>query len=97
METKSYTVSYKAEYVGPPKRYLYLTKELPIPNDAPPEMVSGWVFVVDEEDKNGEIQPLWDTWEETYREIIRYPEVYAPKDITWVNDDTGEPVDIYNL
>lgn len=88
---------FEAVSKGPPKRKLFLWKERPIPNNAPPEIVSGWGFSVSSFDKNDEELPLWDTWEATYEEIIRYPSEYAPKDIEWVNAHTKERVDIYNL
>ena len=88
---------FEAHFIGPPRRKLYLWKERPIPNYAPPEMVSGWGFAVSEFDQDGNEQPFWDTWEATYEEIILYPSEYAPRDIEWINTKTIERVDIYNL
>ena len=95
--THNVSMAFEAESEGPPRRKLYLWKELPIPNDAPPEMVSGWGFSVSEYDEDGREQPYWDTWEATYEEIILYPDQYAPRNLIWINCATGEHVDIYNL
>ncbi|WP_375205400.1 hypothetical protein [Hyphococcus sp.] len=95
--SKEYSKAFVAEWEGPPRRRLYLCQDLPLPNDAPPEMISGWTFQFDVQNEDGEWRPGWDTWEETYSEIIMYPPAYAPKDIEWFDVDSGKPVDIYNL
>jgi hypothetical protein len=43
------------------------------------------------------MRPLFDSWAQTFEEIVRYPDNYAPREIVWRRVDTGEVVDIYSL
>jgi len=87
---------YVAEYSGPPLRRLHIHEDKNGPYKEASNYRSGWEFVVEEANEKGEMQPLWDTWEEHYYEIIRYPEDYAPKGVIWKRNGTEEVVDIYN-
>jgi len=47
---------------------LYLTKTYDITNIGP---IEGWEFVVGEVDEDGNEEPFFDTWEETFDEVIK--------------------------
>ncbi len=84
-----------ADDPGPPHRRFYIYDDRPLdPSRGDPNVVNGWSFVVDETDGNGEPRPLRDTWEETFEEIIRYPELYARSVLIWLDQDTGQTVDL---
>lgn len=57
--------------------------------------VRGWCFVVEERSSIGEYEPVFDTWEETAEEILRYLPVYIPAGSRWVAIDTGAQVDVF--
>jgi hypothetical protein len=86
--------AFEADSEGPPKRKLYVWQEKP---GATPEVVGGWAFSVSRFDSADQELPLWDTWEATFSEILRYPPEYAPRDITWRRTGDGEAVDLYSL
>ena len=54
----------------------------------------GWMIVVEEIGPNGEGKCIFDTFELTFSDILRYPVDWATGPITWVRKDTGEPVDL---
>lgn len=82
-----------ANWEGPPRRELHIWTEAALGANE----LHGWCFAVAEADESGTLQPLYDSWEATFEEILRYPEVYAPRGITWRREDTGDVIDIYNL
>ncbi|MEJ0061441.1 MAG: DUF433 domain-containing protein [Terricaulis sp.] len=87
--------SYVAEWEGPPRLKFNLLRQT---NARPGELgFSGWQLLVWKFDLDGEEQPHADHWEETREEILRYPELHAPREIAWRREDTGEAVDIYTL
>jgi len=79
--------SFEAEYEGPPRRGLYIWG-----GDE-----SGWAFAWNDLDGEGTYRSGGDNWEETYEAILRYPEVYAPRNVVWRDVRSGEIVDIYSL
>ena len=81
-----------ADSPGPPKRRLYIYQQ---PEEGPPNSIRGWGFVVEDIDENGQQHPLYDSWERTFEEILRYPPDYAPCDIQWRWAADGEPIDLY--
>jgi uncharacterized protein (DUF433 family) len=83
--------SYIAEWEGPPHRKLYLHK---VSND--PSLLF-WRLDVSEFDDDGEELPLGDVVENSFDQIIRYPENYAPRDIIWRDEYTDGIVDIYSM
>jgi hypothetical protein len=87
--------SFVAESGGPPRRRLYIWSERSAHNDE--RSFSGWCFAYDDMDDAGEWKPGWDSWEETYERILLYPPEYAPRDITWRDEESGEVVNIYTL
>ena len=86
--------SFFAEIPGSPARRLYLYRD-----DAGGEAgtVRGWNFVVDQFDQAGKPSPLWDTWAETFAEILMYPPEYANEPINWRRTETKEAVVIADL
>jgi len=88
--------AFEADSEGPPKRKLYVWQDGPEQTRIA-NLVSGWGFSVSSFDENGTEQPLWDTWERTFEEILRYPPEYAPRDIVWTRIDTGEVVNLYEM
>lgn len=88
--------AFESDYAGPPRRRLYLWRDEEIPPGAPVNTVRGWGFAVSEFDSEGLEYPVFDTWEETLSEILRYPPIYGPGSI-WRRSDTGEAVDISAL
>lgn len=88
-------VSFEAESVGPPHRKLYLWSDDP---DRPKtEQLNGWSFQVTQFDDSGVEIPLRDAWALTYSEILKYPELYAPREIEWRRLETSSTVNIYEL
>lgn len=87
---------FEADSKGRPKRKLYIWQDPPREADDAPNVVSGWGFSVSKFDEADQEQPLWDTWEATFEEILRYSPQYAPRDITWRRAG-GEVVDLYKL
>jgi hypothetical protein len=57
----------------------------------------GWSFAYDEMGEDGQWKPGWDTWEEWFFEILRYPAEYALAPLVWRRGDTGELVDLATL
>ena len=55
----------------------------------------GWMFFVFDVDSAGAEHLSFDTWEDTWDEIVRYPEGHAPKAIVWRDERGGAIVDIY--
>jgi uncharacterized protein (DUF433 family) len=72
-------------------RKLYLHK---VSND--PSLLF-WRLDVSEFDDDGEELPLGDVVENSFDQIIRYPENYAPRDIIWRDEYTDGIVDIYSM
>ena len=89
--------AFVADSEGSPRRRLYIKQERPVTPTDLPGTVSGWLFVISDVDAAGEESPHWDTWEETFEEILRYPPEYAPRSIVWRRSLTGEVVDLYSL
>lgn len=67
------------------------------PLEGPTSGVRGWSFIVEEAGPDGQWLPIWDTWEEWFFEIIRYPAEYARGELTWRRESTGEVVDLCSL
>jgi hypothetical protein len=88
---------FETEFLGPPRRKMYIWRDEEIPADAPPNTVRGWGFAVSFYDDSGAEQPLFDSWEETLEEILRYPPLYGPSDLVWRRANTGEEVDLRKL
>jgi hypothetical protein len=74
---------------GAPRRRIFIYSE---PLLDRPDL--GWMIVVEEIGPSGAGQCIFDTFELTFSNILRYPEDWATGPITWVREDTGEPVDI---
>jgi len=86
---------FRAESKGPPRRQLYVWSERSAQDDE--RSFNGWCFAYDEMDDSGVWKPGRDSWEETYKGILLYPPEYAPHDVLWRDEDTGQVVDIYAL
>lgn len=82
-----------ADAPGPPRRRLYIY-DGPVPA---PGRTTGWSFVVDEYDANGEPQPHFDTWEEHFFEILRYLPKHDAGGLVWRREETDEIVDLGSL
>jgi len=100
---------YRADSPGPPRRRLYISsvyttagevwwefvvdefrRTPPAPANAP---LHRQMFDSDLERE----EPFFDTTDTPFARILAYPEKYAPRDIVWVDQETGQPVDIYSL
>jgi hypothetical protein len=46
---------------------------------------------------NGEVEPVWDTWEEHFGEILAYPPLYASEDLIWLDAESGQEVALAEL
>jgi uncharacterized protein (DUF433 family) len=75
---------YVADVGGAPRRRMRIWSE-----------ESGWMFLVEEISENGVEHPAFDTWEESWEEILRYPEAHAARDAIWREERSGKVVDIY--
>ena len=84
--------SFVAESEGPPRRRLYIWSERSAQDDE--RSFIGWSFAYDDMDGDDTWKPGWDAWEETYERILLYPPEYAPRDIAWRDEESGQVVDI---
>jgi hypothetical protein len=75
---------------GPPKRRMFIYPDPP----ASTGETSGWNFVVEETDSTGAAVPVWDTWEQTFAEIVRYPPLYSLKALHWKWQPAGTPISL---
>jgi hypothetical protein len=84
---------FTAEDPGPPSRRFWIARDRP----ARPGTVRGWSFTFDEVAADGSVRPGWDSWEEHYFEILRYPPQYVSGPLVWRRVATGEVVDLKAL
>ena len=85
--------SYVAEWAGPPHRKLYLEKW---PTRGDPAKPTLWRLDVTEFDDDGEELHLSDEVDDTFAQIVRYIDRYAPRDIIWREKATDRIIDIYS-
>jgi len=71
--------------------------EAPIEFAGRDDVIRGWCFVVEDVTEEGTFSPVWDTWEETFERISRYPADYHDGPIEWRERKTGVVVDIEQL
>ena len=83
-----------ADTEGPPKRRMYLFRD-PAPTAS--HQTRGWCFVVEDILDDGGVTPVWDTWEELFAEIARYPAEYATGACVWRRQNGGEQVTLDDL
>lgn len=74
--------AFVADDPGPPRRRYHLWSE-----------PSGWMFVFEIVDANGDDRPGYDVWEESWDAILRYP----PAHLVWRDAKTGDTVAIRSL
>lgn len=77
-----------AQDEGPPRRRFYIEGG---------DEGEGWRGGFDAIDQGGLESPGMDWWEETFSQIIRYPEGYASKPLQWADAKSGEMVDLKTL
>ena len=88
--------SFATSVGDPPFRWLYL--DLIADNPAAPDpQYSGFSLVVEELDREGVVQPRVDYFEWRWKDILRYPEDFVPRDAVWRDTETGQVVNIYAL
>ena len=79
-----------------PRRKIYIYSD-----DLPPENAigedPGWWVVVNEINDKGEETTIFDTVEFSFERILMYAEDYAPKSTSWIDENTGEVANIYDL
>ena len=73
---------------------MYLYRDPPAKDNV---SVRGWSFVVGETDQEGICKPVFDTWEEKFFEIARYPERYTVENILWTDMESGEQLSLEEL
>ena len=61
------------------------------------EKYTGWRFYVEKVVEKGANEPLWDTWEEHFSDIMRYPILYTSRQCEWTDVSTGKTVDIKKI
>ncbi|MEO0817074.1 MAG: hypothetical protein AAFX86_07170 [Pseudomonadota bacterium] len=76
---------------------MYILANALVPPGSPPHMVSGWEIVIDQKDKHGSWEPLWDTWEETFARALLYPPEYLSGHPQWFDREINEPADLHSL
>jgi hypothetical protein len=86
--------TFVAEQLGPPHRRYWIVRDPPVTSNT---QTRGWAFVYDEMDSDGQWQPGWDTWEEWFFEILRYPEEHSSEALAWRRKASGEVVDLPSL
>ena len=82
-----------AEDGGPPERKFWIARD---PAVGPAGSVRGWAFGY-EERRDGEWQPVWDTWERWFYQIVEYPIIYASKPLRWHRGAGAEVVVLDDL
>jgi len=87
-------VVFVAHDEGPPKRSFWICRD---PEHGPRDAVRGWSFVYDEATGDGNWEPGWDTWEQWFFEILRYPPEYAAHSLVWRREGDGQVVDLQAL
>ena len=83
-----------AEDDGPPGRRFWIYRD---PCDGRNDTVRGWNFVFAEVGPDGAWQVGWDTWEQWFFEILRYPTEYASKHTVWRRESSGEVVNLQDF
>jgi hypothetical protein len=83
-----------AEGEGPPERRFWITRD---PYDGRNDTVRGWSFGFAELSSEGVWNPGFDTWEEWFFEILRYPPVHCSEELIWRRNDDGSVVDLQLL
>jgi len=86
--------SFFADVSVPARRRLYIYRDPPATDNV---SVRGWCFVVDEMNANLEWIPLRDAWEETFSEIMLYPDLYSNEPIIWRESETGQLVSMADI
>ena len=86
--------SFVADVEGPPRRRMYIYRDPPITSDG---QTRGWSFVIEDQMADGDANPVWDTWEETFAEIARYPEVYSTENPVWRREADNEAMQLEQL
>lgn len=79
-----------AEQAGPPRRRYWIVRDGPATSNV---QTRGWAFIYDEMGDD-DWQPGWDTWEEFFFEILRYPPEYSTEALVWRNHATADIVDL---
>jgi hypothetical protein len=82
-----------AEDAGPPRRRFWIARDAWSDLN---DVVRGWSFVYDEF-VEGDWVVGWDTWEERFFEIIRYPPEYQSQPLIWRREADGTVVDLNKL
>jgi hypothetical protein len=83
-----------AEDDGPPKRRFWIVRD---PENRRNDTVRGWAFTDDEVSSDGSWKVGWDTWEEWFFEILRYPPAHSSRPMVWRRESDGETVDLAAL
>jgi hypothetical protein len=86
--------TFVAEHVGPPRRRYWIARDPPATAN---DQTRGWSFVYDEMQPDGTWAPRFDTREEWFFEILRYPPEYAQGPLTWRRLSDNEAVDLSAL
>lgn len=80
-----------AEDAGPPRRRFWLYRT---GIDKPKVPERGWAFVYDEANTEADWRVGWDTWEEWFFEIVRYPPKYTSRPLLWRRESNNEVVSL---
>jgi uncharacterized protein (DUF433 family) len=81
-----------ADWAGPPRRKICVSRASQ--KGLTPEL---WQIAADEFDADGAAFPLPDALDEGFAQILRYIPRYAPHDLVWRDEATGNVVEIHSL
>lgn len=92
--TSSRDDAFVAEVLRPSHRRLYVYRDGYVGDST---ALRGWNFVVEALADDGSVAPIFDTWEETFLEILRYPGEYASEAPLWRRPHNAELVVLEDL
>jgi hypothetical protein len=100
---------FHAVHAGPPRLLLYIFQDPPGPYakvrlakgktvvEEKGVAPGGWNFVVNTEKSDGGFETIRDINESLYEKILMYPDEFVPRTTVWIDEQSGQPVDIYGL
>jgi hypothetical protein len=83
-----------ADDIGPTTRRLWIARDPPPTDNV---SVRGWAFACEELDESGTWQPVYDSWERWFFEILRYPPEYSSQILNWRRRSDNQSVELTQL
>lgn len=97
MQPQSPILRFIAVVTSPQPRLLYLTHTGIDRSSFGSLDWLGWELAANIVSATGEEQSVMDHWEETFLEILRYPEEYSDQPLDWRWEHSGDPVNLRQM